>query len=57
MSPVPSDMAEYDKLVAGGELVPAERPFGMVFRSDPLPGKPDFSASAELDRLRDEERF
>lgn len=57
MSPVPSDMGGYDELVVRGELVPAKRPLGMVFRSDPLPGKPGFSASVELDRLRDEERF
>lgn len=57
MNPVPSDMGVYDQLVARGELIPAERPFGEVFLSDPLPGKPGFSASAELDRLRDEERF
>jgi prevent-host-death family protein len=46
-----------DEMLRLGELIPPERPFGEVFRSEPLPGKPGFSASAELDRLRSEERY
>lgn len=57
INPVQSEDSLYESLVTNGELIPAERPFGEVLLSDPLPGKPGFSASAELQRMRDEERF
>ncbi len=50
-----SDRAWYDRMVASGELIPAERPTGELL-SDPLPGKPGFSASDELQWQR-EDRF
>jgi antitoxin (DNA-binding transcriptional repressor) of toxin-antitoxin stability system len=42
-----------EQLIASGELIPGRR--GPL--PEPLPGKPGFSASAELQRMRDEERW
>jgi hypothetical protein len=49
--PSPSDQTLYERLVASGELIPAEFPIGELL-SEPLPGKPGFSASDELHRQR-----
>ena len=43
----------YERLVASGEIVPGR---GRAL-PEPLPAVPGFSASAELQRLRDEERY
>lgn len=57
LSPPPPSMTRLDELIASGEVIPAERPFGETLLTPPLPGKPGFSASDELQRMRDEERF
>lgn len=45
------------QMIANGEVLPPVRPFGETLLSPPLAGKPGFSASAELERMRDEERY
>lgn len=57
LNPPPRSESLYEELVASGELIPAKRPFREVALSDPLPVKPGFSASAELERMRNEERY
>lgn len=57
LNPPSSGRSLYDEMVASGELIPAEKPFGATLLSPPLPGRPDFSASAELERMRNEERY
>jgi hypothetical protein len=42
----------YDRMVASGELIPAEDPTGALLLSEPLPGKPGFSAADELEWQR-----
>lgn len=46
-----------DAMVARGELLPAERPTGVLSGRLPEPLDLGFSASGELQRLRDEERW
>ncbi|HWE87879.1 MAG TPA: hypothetical protein VG317_00280 [Pseudonocardiaceae bacterium] len=43
-----------DELFRRGELLPPERPYARVSRTEPLPGTPGFSASAELEWQREE---
>jgi len=46
-----------DAMMARGELLPAERPTGVLSGRLPDPLDLGFSASEELQRLRDEERW
>jgi hypothetical protein len=52
----PSSQDMYNRMVASGELIPAERPLGEWLLWEPLAGKPGFSASEELQWQR-EDRF
>ena len=57
LNPPPASLSVYDELIASGELVAAERPFGETALSDPLPASSGPSGSEELQRMRDEERY
>lgn len=46
-----------EEMLARGELVPPERPSGALHGNLPEPLEIDFSASGELERLRNEERW
>ena len=54
--PPPRGVSTYEELVARGELIPPRRPTGALL-DPPLPPIEGFSASEELQRLRDEERW
>ena len=57
LNPPPVALSVYDELIASGELVAAQRPYGEVALSKPLPATSGASGSEELQRMRDEERF
>lgn len=55
---VPASAADdVDAMIARGELLPPERPTGVLSGQLPEPLDLGFSASDELRRLRDEERW
>jgi prevent-host-death family protein len=53
----PSGASSVDAMLARGELLPPERPTGILSGRLPEPLDLGFSASDELQRLRDEERW
>lgn len=53
----PPEGDSLEQMIANGEILPPERPFGETLLAPPIPGKPGFSASTELQRMRDEERY
>lgn len=54
--PAQRRQSRYEELVARGELLPPEHPTGALL-DPPLPITAGFSASEELQRMRDEERY
>ena len=56
LNPPTQDQTLYDRLVAGGELIPAERPTGILYDNPLDPLDLGFSASEVLNRQR-EDRF
>lgn len=56
MVPVSDEATLYDRMVASGELIPPERPNGVLFDQPLEPLALGFSASEELQRQR-EDRF
>lgn len=56
LSPPSTEQTLYDRMVATGELIPPERPSGVLFDKPLEPLDVGFSASEELDRQR-EDRF
>lgn len=57
LNPPPVALSVYDELIASGELIAAERPYGEFSLSEPLSAASGPSGSEELQRMRDEERF
>jgi len=55
--PPPRHETLHQRLVASGELIPAERPGMSALLGPPLPAKAGPSASDELRRMRAEERW
>jgi len=56
LNPPSPDQTLYDRLVTSGELIPAERPTGILYDKPLEPLDVGFSASEVLDRQR-EDRF
>lgn len=54
---VPPAGSEFEAMMARGELLPPERPSGALSGHLPEPLDLGFSASGQLGRLRDEERW
>ena len=54
LRPLQAHQTLYDRMVASGEIIPAEQPTGVLFDKPLEPLDLGFSASAELERQRED---
>jgi prevent-host-death family protein len=57
LGPAPEEGTLDDRMVAAGEIIPPEKPVGVLSGKPVEPLDFGFSASEELQRMRDEERW